>query len=289
MPDTRPQRGLPFQQLPAATRRDLTPESFISEQIQTGRQQIQDKYALQWKNANRGKRFVGAGKTQRILREIDAKAKQEMLQFNQQAEQQMAQLQNVDRLAEQGAITNPEEIKARLTLDPAVVKGMYPTPGKEKSPMQQFAELDTYSHRISDELDRFRVKKPSVLRKLKGISPLATAISVLRGPGKLKIQMWDPDKGDYIDTDKPEDIARYATLLQEEKAITRRKDELYGQLDIRRRTAQPGAGSGFDAGVAGSITPQQQPKQQKVIRQRNTRTGQIRESRDGGKTWQTSG
>jgi hypothetical protein len=291
MPETQPQYGLPYQRLPG-TQRDLTPESMLKQETQTGRQQIQQRFNLAWNEINRSARFIGRTKAERMRHELHTKAQQEMLQFNQQAKQQIAQLRNIDQLAQQGAITNPDEIKARLTLDPAVVKGMYPTPERERTSMQQFADLDIYSHRISDELDRFRVKKPSMLRKLKSISPLATAISTLRDPGKLKIQMWDPDKGEYVDTDKPEDIARYAALLQEEKAIIQHKDELYGQLDISRRTTQSSAGSGFDAGVTGSIKPQRQTPtttKPKVIRQRNRRTGQERISYDGGKTWQTSG
>lgn len=287
--ETRPQYGLPFQQFPAG---GMAPESVINKQIQTGRQQIQDKFTLQWDEINRSARFVGQAKTQRMQRELHTKAKQEMLQFNQQAQQQMAQLQNITKMGEQGMITNPDEIKARMVYGADVARSMFPREEKEKPPMQQFADLDTYSHRISDELDRFRVKKPSMLRKLKSISPLATAISALRGPGKLKIQIWDPDKGDYVDTDKPEDIARYVALLQEEKAIVQHKDELYGQLDISRRTAQPGVvGSGFDAGVAESVIPQRTPiaTKPKVIRQRNRRTGEERISYDRGKTWQTSG
>lgn len=295
----RPGWGLPFERLPVATRRDLTPESVISEQIKTGKQQIQNKYALQWREANRSRRFIGAAKSQRMLREIDAKAKQEMLQFNQQAKQQMAQLQNINRLAEQGMITNPDEIKARVVFGADVAKSMYPTPARERTIPQQFGELDVYSHRISQELENFQViggKKPSKILASFGL--LGIAASIYRAKkARQKLQVWDPNipakdpktgkdvMGDWRKAES-EDVGIYETWLQEEKDVAARKRELLGQPDITRRTAQPGAGSGFDAGVTGSITPQQQPRQQRVIRQRNRRTGKERISYDGGKSWQ---
>ena len=287
----RPGWGLPYQRLPG-TRTDLTPESMLKQEIQTGQQAIQDKYALQWKEVNRSRRFIGATKTQQMLRQIDAAAKQEMLQFNQQAEQQMAQLQNIDRLAQQGAITNPEEIKARMTFGSDVARSMYPTPEKEKPPMQQFADLDTYSHRISDELKWFREDKPpKPLGKFAGISPLATAISIYRSrrEPKRKVWIWDSATEDYTIKATPEEIVRYDILRQEEKDIIQRKDELYGQLDISRRRVQPDTKSGtFSDKVAESIRPQRAPTatKPKVIRQRSNLTGQIRESHDGGRTWQ---
>ena len=301
----RPGWGLPYQRLPG-TQRDLTPESMLEQEIQTGRQRIQDKYALQWKEVSRSKRFIGAVKTQRMLQQIDMSAKQEMQTFNQQAQQQMVQLQNIDRLAQQGAITNPEEIKNRMILDPAVVRGMYPTPEKEPSIPEQFGELDVYSHRISQELENFMVvgaKEPSRLLKGLGfVSPLAGAVSIYRGVARKKkkpeLQIWDPTipvkvKGEDVMGDwriaEPEEINRYATLVQEEKNITQRKRELLGRPDISRRRVQPGTKGGtFSDKIAESVRPQRTPTviKSKVIRQRNTRTGQERISYDGGKTWQ---
>jgi len=314
MPQTQPQYGLSYQRLPG-TQPGLTPESILEQEIQTGRQTIQDKYALQWKEVNRSRRFIGATKTTQMLRQIDMNAKQEMLQFNQQAQQQLTQLQNIDRLAQQGAITNPEEIKARVTFGTDVAKSMYPTPERERTIPQQFGELDVYSHRISQELENFMVvgaKRPSkFLSILKGISPLATAISIARGPsrGKRKgeLQIWDPTisirvkdpkTGKMIDemgkfrTAEPEEIGIYQAWLQEEKDVAARKRELLGQPDISRRRVQPGVKGGtFSDKIAESIRPQRTPTvaKPKVIRQRNIRTGKERISYDGGKTWQMIG
>lgn len=295
----RPGWGLPFQQLPAATRRDLTPESVINEQIQSGRQQIQDKYALQWKTAQQSKRFVGAAKTARVLREIDTRAKQEMLRFSQQAQQQLAQLQNIDRLAQQGAIANPEEIKARVAFDPAVVKGMYPTPERERTIPEQFGKLDVYSHRISQELENFRLTGKRIPKLFERRGRLGWPLPKEKETQEL--QIWDPTisaKDPKTDEDvmgdwrkaTSDEIKIYGAWLQEEKDVAARKRELLGQPDITRRKAGV-VRSGFDAGVTESIKPQQQPSvpKPKIIRQRNTRTGQERISYDGGRSWQTTG
>ena len=277
MPDTRPQYGLPFQQLPSATRRDLTPESVTKKQIQTGRKQIWDRFTLKWNEIGRSAQFIGRAKALNMRQQLHAKAKQEILQFDQEAKQQLVQLRNVDQLAQQGAINNPDEIKARMTFGTDVARSMYPTPEKERSIPQQFGELDVYSHRISQELENFQIvgaKRPSkFLSRLKGISPLATAISALGGPPKGRkgeLQIWDPTipaKDPKTDEDvmgkwreaEPGEIGIYQAWLQEEKDVAARKRELLGQPDITRRTAQSGAGSGFDAGVAGSVRPQRTP------------------------------
>ena len=306
MPDTKQQYGLPFQGLPG-TQRDLTPESVINEQTQTGRRKIQQQFNLAWNEINRSARFIGQQKASNMRQELHTRARQEMLQFNQEAKQQVAQLRNIDRLAKQGAITNPDEIKARMTFGTDVAKSMYPG---EASIPEQFGKLDVYSHRISQELENFQIvggkkKSPKLTYGLYGPlmgGALAAYHGIKGRKKKPELQIWDPTiptKDPKTDEDvmgnwrKAEsgEIGMYQAWLQEEKDVAARKRELLGQPDITRRTAQPGAGSGFDAGVAGSITPQRTPTTAKsrVIRQRNTRTGKERISYDGGKTWQMSG
>jgi len=284
-------RSIPFPNLPAG---NVTPESFLNEQIQTGRQQIQDKYALQWKEVNRSKRFIGAGKTKRLLREIDTKAKQEMLQFNQQAQEQMAQLNNINRLAEQGMISNADEIKARMVFGPDVARSMYPQK-KEEDILQIFGKLDVYSHRISEELDRFMEEPPKPPSKLAFITPVTGAISTyraLRDLKKRKVKVWDPNTGDWRKTyATPEEIAEYDFWRQQEKAVAARKKEVAAKFGVSQRVVQPGTKGGtFGDKIAESVRPRQTPViKSKVIRQRNTRTGEERISYDGGKTWQMSG
>jgi len=289
--------GLPFERLP------VTPESTLNEQIQTGRQQIQDKYALQWREVNRNRRSLGATKTAQMLRQIDTKAKQEMLQFNQQAQAQMAQLRRVDVLAQQGAITNPEEIKARMTFGPDVARSMYPEPQKERTIPQQFGELDVYSHRISQELERFKVvpeKKPSkALAALGFVSPAVGAVAAYRSlrkrEPKQELQIWDLNipakvKGEDVMGDwrraEPEEVGIYQAWLQEEKDVAARKRELLGMPSISRRIVQPGtAGGTFGDKIKESIRkppavrrPRQQPTAVELRRQGT------REAYEEGKT-----
>lgn len=303
---TQPRYGLPYQQLPGTG--DITPESMLQQEIQTGRRAIQDRFKLQWDEIGRSAQFIGRQKASGMRQQLHARAKQEMLQFNQRAQQQLAQLQNIDRLAQQGAITNPDEIKARITFGTDVAKSMYPTPAKERTIPQQFGELDVYSHRISQELENFRIipgKKPSRLFKGLGfVSPLIGAVSAYRSLKRKgiepELEIWDPiipAKDPKTDEDvmgdwrkvEPEEVGIYEAWLQEEKDIAARKRELLGQPDISRRRVQPDTKGGtFGDKIAESIRPQRQRSitKPKVIRQRSKLTGQIRESYDGGKSWQ---
>jgi len=182
---------------------------------------------------------------------------------------------------------------------------MYPEPRKERTIPQQFGELDVYSHRISQELENFRLiggGKPSkTLSRLGLVSPLAGAVSIYRGltRAKQKLQVWDPTiparvEGEDVMGDwrkaEPEDVRIYEAWLQEEKDVAARKRELLGMPDISRRVVQPGTKGGtFSDKIAESVRPQQRRAASKVIRQRNKRTGEERISYDGGKTWQTIG
>lgn len=274
--DTRPQYGLPFQQLPV---RDITPESFINEQTRIGRREIDDRYKLMWNEINRSAKFTGRQKAANMRRQLMTKGKQEMLQFNQKMQQQADQLDNINRLAEVGLINNPDEIKARMAFGADVAKSMYPTPAKERTIPQQFGELDVYSHRISQELEWFKEDKPSKLLKGLGfVSPLAGAISIYRGQRKpkRKVRIYDPTTEDW-EKATPEETTRYDMLLQEEKNIATRKTELLGQPGISRRRIQPGTRGGtFSDKIAESVRPQRQARQRPTptateLRQRGTR------------------
>ncbi len=271
MPEDRPQYGLPFEQLPA---RDITPESFINEQTRIGRQQIDNKYKLMWNEINRSARFTGRQKASNMQRQLIAKGKQEMLQFNQRAQQQLAQLRNIDQLTQQGMINNPDEIKARMTFGADVAKSMYPTPEKEKPPMQQFADLDTYSHRISDELEWFKEDKPSKFpgyAKLLGPTGAGVLIKhyVETTRAKRTVRIMYPDTEDYTIKATPEQIAEYDMWRQEGRDVAARKKELTGQLGVGRRRVQPGTKGGtFGDKIAESVRPRQAPTaaKPKVIR-----------------------
>lgn len=254
----RPGWGLPFQQLPAATRRDLTPESVLNEQIQSGRQQIQNKYALQWKTVAQSKRFIGTGKTKRMLREIDTKAKQEMLQFNQQAQEQQTQLNNINRLAEQGLIYNADEIKARMVFGPDVARSMYPQGKEPKSIEQLYGTLDVHSNRIEDRLAQFRRPKERVKKWYLGKE---------KEPMKIgELEVWDRsltrEVDDEIETGdwRPatqQEIAEHRILVQERQRVKRLQTDVLGRPGVQRRIVQPGTKGGtFNDKITESIKPQ---------------------------------
>ena len=283
----RPGWGLPYEQLPSA----LTPESMLEERIQTGKQQIQDKYALQWREVSRSARFIGPAKTNRMLQQIDAAAKQEMLQFNQQAQQQFTQLQNIDRLAQQGAITNPDEIKSRMMFGADVARQMYPRPEKGQAVQQAMGELDRYGKIVQAELNRFRSVRIPKLFKWEAQEKRKMQILDLSLPTKKKDEI-----GAWRDATK-EELQIRDFYLQEQKEIRSREAELVAVPGISHRVIQPGTiGGTFSDKVVESYKEpvkrqpirRQQPTitKPKVIRQRSKLTGQIRESYDGGRTWQ---
>jgi len=269
--------GLPYQRLPGA-QTNLTPESMLEQEIQTGRQAIQNKYALQWKEVNRSRRFIGAAKSQRMLRDIDTRAKQEMLQFNQQAQAQLTQLRNIDRLAEQGAINNPEQIKAREIFGPDIAKSMYPTPEKEQPIERQIDTLDLHAYKIEDRLAQFRTVErgpwdekwfarktwfgwPFPKEKKKLITQIYDrTISVEDEKGEITMGGYRPATEEEIRGQK---LAE-EQLKDVKQRISRLRTKYFEQPDISQRIVQPDIRSGFDAGVIKSIKPQRRPRQLKA-------------------------
>ena len=267
--------GLPFTQLPAG---DVSPEQDIQRQAETGRRNIQQKYALQWQTVNRNAKFLGQRKHQEMLMQIDSKAKAEMLEFNQRAEEQLASLRQIDNIAQAGGITpqTQEKLKATRVYGRETAEAMHPEPERERSIPQQFGELDLYGRRISQELEWF--KPPKKLSKIAtgigAVSPLGRAILALRGKDDA-LRILDPNTGKWKEAE-PEDVARYVALIREEKDIKQRKSELLGHPSIGRRKVQPGTKGGtFGDKIATSykkpVTTQRQQPSAAELRRRGTR------------------
>jgi hypothetical protein len=214
--------GLPFTQLPAG---EVTPEEDIERQIETGRKNIQQKYALQWQTVNNNASILGARKHRDMLMQIDSNAKAEMLDFNQRAEERL-------------------ELKASRIYGRETAEAMYPD---EKSVPQVFGMLDVHSNRIQGRLSEFRMTKervPSLLltRGREGVKP-------------GKIQVWDrsimvEDKkkkeftmGDWRDA-TPEEIEERKLLVQELDRTKKAKAAILGQPDVSKRLVQPGTRGG---------------------------------------------
>jgi hypothetical protein len=250
--------GLPFTQLPASR---VSPEDDIQKQIQAGRQNIQQKYTLQWQTVNNNAKYLGKQKHQEMLRQIDANAKAEMLDFNQKAEQQLESLRQVDRIASAGGITpqTQDKLKATRIYGRDTAEAMYPD---TESIPKLFGMLDVHSSRIQDRLSEFRMTKERVpslmLRKGKeGVSP-------------GKIQVWDrsimkEDKkkkeftmGDWRDA-TPEEIEERKLLVREMDRTKKAKAAILGQPDIKRRLVQPGTRGGtFGDKIAASYDKPEQ-------------------------------
>ncbi len=285
--------GLQFQQLP------VTPESTLNEQIRTGRRQIQNKYRIQWDEVNRSARFLGPAKTHQMYQQIDSSSKQELLQFDQKAQTQLGQLQRVTMMGQQGLVPDADRIKARMVFGADVAESMYPQPERERSVAQQFGELDVYSNRIENTLAQFRTTGKWEDKLLARKTWVGWPLPKERKIPELQILDYSLPSGEKDKFDDPimgawrkateEEMQLYGMYRREKREIEERKKELLAIPGIGRRIVQPGTtGGSFSDKVAASVKPSQPVKRptQKIIRQRNRRTGQERISYDGGRTWQ---
>lgn len=272
----RPGWGLPFEQLPASN--SASPEQDVMRQIEAGRKNIQQKYALQWETVNSSAKFIGPAKHQAMLREIDAKAKQEMMEFNQQAEAKLAEIKQIDNIASAGGITpdKAEELKVSRVYGRDVAQAMFPD---EQSVPRTFGALQAHKRNLDREIEQFRVvrgvvKPPlaarGILSKALGSIPVVAAASAYRTlrdvkkamkagatlqvldtsiPAKddkgriVKDKYGDPVMGDYRDA-RPEEVERYQLLLAAKQRAKTEQDKLLGGRDVKQRVTQPGTQGG---------------------------------------------
>ena len=259
--------GLPFTKLP------VSPEQDMQKEVQSGRQHIQDKFALQWQTVNNNARILGKTKHQLMLRQLHDNAKQEMLEFNQNAQQQMEQLQRVNNISRAGGFTpeKAEELKAGMVYGGDVAGAMYPKEAREKTVPEQLGVLDAYSRLISNEKNNnFREYTPEVKppSKLAFATPLTGAYSAIRSisqaakakksgvtiqildrtipakdaKGKPILDKYgDPVMGSYRPANE-EEKQRYKNLLQKEKDIQMERDRLVAMPDVFAR--KPGTKGG---------------------------------------------
>jgi len=237
----------------------------LQQEIQTGLKQIQSRFTLAWDEINNSRRFIGEAKASQMQQQLHAKAKQEVLQYNQRAQQQLAQLQNIDRLAQQGLINNPDEIKMRM-YNPDVAKQMYPTPEKGRTPGAVMGELDRYGEILQQRLDRYKsVRIPERWKR--------------EAQEKRKIQFYDyslPAKkkgevGAWRDATE-EEIQIRDFYQTEQEEVEKRRTEIITIPGIKHRIVQPGTtGGSFSDKVAESykkpVRQRPGPTRQEPIRQ----------------------
>jgi len=287
--------GLPYKQL----ERD-TPESIVDNYLQQGLQDIQQRFESQWNEVNSRAKTLGQRKQMEMLNELQSKATQEIMTFRQQTQQQMQQLQLVDRLAQQNSSINANEVKMRMVLGPETETAMFPKPTPEKRP-PSVSELRSYESWLERKAPDFMTIPSKEIKKWY----LPRRYEKLTGPTRM---VYDPDiepvydekkktwtKGGYRPATQ-EDIQEKMYYDTELKKV---REELRNQPDIAVRvrsamlkTKRDPEHTSFDTKVQQSkpeLKALSAPREQKVIRQRNTRTGQTRISYDGGITWQMSG
>ena len=124
--DTIPDNKQAHDQIARLRSSGYTPESYMQEEVQAGRHRIQEKLNLAWSTVNANARILGPQQHQAMLAQLHANAKQEMLEFNQKAQMQLAQLKQIDNFATKGLITNPDEVKWRIVLGPEIESAIFP-------------------------------------------------------------------------------------------------------------------------------------------------------------------
>ena len=283
--------GLPYQQL-----EQDTPESIVNDYLQRGLQGIQNKYKLQWDEVNKRGQILGRRKQMEMFADIDMKGKQEIQAFQQQAKEQMERLQRVDQLAQQAGF-DPSEAKMRIVLGPEEEAAMFP---REKGP-PSISELRSYESWLERKVPDFmtipsrEIKKwylPKRYEKMTGPTRMVYDPSIEPTYDKKK-KTWT--KGGYRPATQ-EDIQEKMYFDAELKKV---RQELRSQPDIATRIRSAALRvkrdpehTSFNTKVEASKPKSKAPpapREQKTIRQRNTRTGQERISYDGGVTWQMSG
>jgi hypothetical protein len=299
------------------------PETILREQFESQRQQIQKRFQAQWDEVNNRAR-AGLYKSQKDrdgdFFAIHSKAAQVLGEFDQIAEQATGQFQQIDKLAEMGAIKDPDEVKWRMVLGPEAEKAMFPS---QADPRDELREINATKKQVFDDVKQYARGKDGKLypAKVEGdyytdkpdrsMGPVSQqeeqlwianmdALHSLRQAGAGAAQniadMGVPNPNRY------EDLMRSAEEDHWLKRAAKRTGKgLYGLSGpglmhksikkIRSVFASEPTGT-FAQKAQESIIKPRQPREQaapKVIRQRNKRTGQERISYDGGKTWQTSG
>ncbi len=104
--------GLPYAQLSQDS-----PESIVDDYLQRGLQDAYRNFEVQWNEVNSRAKTLGRRRQVELLTELQSKATNEMMKFQQSSQQQSDQLAQLDRLAEQGGFDS-SEAKWRMVLGP---------------------------------------------------------------------------------------------------------------------------------------------------------------------------
>jgi hypothetical protein len=126
----------------------FNPESILEENFESQRQQIQKQFQTQWNEINRQAQenlFKSPKEHEQALHKLYVQSKQIMSDFNFKAAQGINQLKQIDQLAEQGAIDNPDEVKRRIVLGPEA----------ERDPRDEYREILTTENMVLKRVQEF--------------------------------------------------------------------------------------------------------------------------------------
>jgi hypothetical protein len=142
---------------------EYNPETILQERHTTSREQLQKQFEFQWNEINRQAReglFKSPKEHESALHELYTRGKQSVLEFNQRAEAETNQLNEINKLAELGAIQNPDEVKWRLVLGPEAEQAMFP---KQVDPREEHRRILFEENRLLDTVKSFVVGRDGKL------------------------------------------------------------------------------------------------------------------------------
>lgn len=144
------------------------PESLLDENINAQKQHIQEQFQIQWNSINSAAQrnmFKSPKEHEEALHELYVKNVAMMQEFDSKAEDFRRQLQQIDKLAEQGAIQNPEEAKWRLVLGPETEQAMFPKAPRD--PRLEHRDIVFQENRLFNEIDQFALGRDRRLYRSK--------------------------------------------------------------------------------------------------------------------------
>lgn len=147
--------------------RQYNPETILEERHATAREQLQQYYRTQWDDVNRRARaglFRSQKERDELFYEIRLQSTQALNKFDQQAEQEINRLNEINRLAELGAIQNPDEVKWRLVMGPEAEQAMFP---RQVDPRDEYREILTTENMVLKRVKEFVVGRDGMLYQAK--------------------------------------------------------------------------------------------------------------------------
>ena len=107
------------------------PESILQEQFESHRKNLDDQFRFRWNDVNKRAQeglFKSQKEYEETLHDLHVEIKTSFSKFEDKVKQAVGQFQQIDKLAEMGAIKDPDEVKWRMVLGPEAEKAMFQQP-----------------------------------------------------------------------------------------------------------------------------------------------------------------